>query len=165
MTADPLEAAVQAHAEAEGFISPADDAWPAMRAAIRAWLEAQVGCDCADGIRIEAGRTHPCDRFAIRTWLEAQVGCDCADGIHPNGHTNYNTGEPCNCNAPISGSDPHGAFIEAGRTHPCGRCVVVEVGGVTLRVQTPYLTTFYIDIQDRVVFLPESRVLEADDDH
>jgi len=46
MTTDPLEAAVQAHAEAEGFISPADDAWPAMRAAIRAWLEAQVGCDC-----------------------------------------------------------------------------------------------------------------------
>jgi len=135
MTADPLGAAVQAHAEAEGFISPAEsiDAWPAMRA-------------------------------AIRTWLEAQVGCDCADGIHPNGHTNYNTGEPCNCNAPISGSDPHGAFIEAGRTHPCDRCVVVEVGGVTLRVQTPYLTTFYIDIQDRVVFLPESRVLEADDD-
>ena len=100
MTADPLGAAVQAHAEAEGFISPAGDAWPAMR-------------------------------YAIRTWLEAQVGCDC---------------------------------VEAGRTHPCDRCVVVEVGGVTLRVQTPYLTTFYIDIQDRVVFLPESRVLEADDD-
>jgi hypothetical protein len=60
----PLEAAVQAYAEAEGFISPLDGAFAAMRAALRALVRAAVECPTCKGTgRVKAHSTDPSSYF------------------------------------------------------------------------------------------------------